>query len=354
MLGIDLRAARYTFTAAVILGLLYGIFLIRGLLFVMMVSIMLAYLLYPLVDLVNRYLPSPSRTPALAIVYLILIGAVSALGIDVGSRAATEAKSLSEQAPALIERMQQAPSSDTPEGLKSLRQTVLSAVQEYIYGHYQEFGNFLPSLTLKILKASTNLLYLIIIPIMSFFILKDGRRLRDEFLELMEPGDHFVFADEILRDIHLLMLQYMRAIFWLCSITLVTFAVVLALMGVPDAILLGCIAFPLEFVPLVGPLIAAVTIISVTILTGYPHVTWVVIFLGVYRLIQDYVISPRLMSSGVELHPLLVIFGVLAGGEIGGVAGTFLSVPVIALLRVVYRRIRMGRLSNRGPVVTRA
>lgn len=354
MLGIESRTARHTFTAAVVLGLLYLVFLIRGVLFVLTVSLLLAYLLYPMVDLVNRHLPSRSRTPALAIVYLILIGIVAALGITIGSQAATEAKSLSEQAPALIERMKQAPSPNAPEGLQSLKETVLGALQGYVYGHYKEFANVLPSLTLEVLKASTNLLYVIIIPIMSFFILKDGRQLRDEFLDLLQPGERRVFADEILQDIHLLLLQYMRALFSLCSITLVTFAVALTLMGVPDSILLACVAFPLEFIPLVGPLIATVTILSVTILTGYPHVLWVVIFLGVYRLIQDYIVSPRLMSSGVELHPLLVIFGVLAGGEIGGVEGTFLSVPVLALLRVVYRRIRMTRISGRGPRVSAA
>jgi predicted PurR-regulated permease PerM len=116
-------------------------------------------------------------------------------------------------------------------------------------------------------------------------------------------------------------------------------------MGVPDAILLSCVAFPLEFIPLVGPLMAAVVILSVTIVTGYPHLLWVAVFLGLYRLVQDYVTSPRLMSSGVELHPLLVIFGVFAGGEIGGVAGIFLSVPVLALLRVVYRRVRLPSLA---------
>lgn len=353
MLGIDSRAAKATFTAAIILCLLYGVFMIRGVLFVMTVSIMLAYLLYPMVDLVNRYLPSSSRTPALAIVYLMLIGGVAALGITIGTQAASEAKSLSDQAPALIEKMQESPSPNTPQGLQSLKQTALAAVQKYVYNHYKEFAGLLPGLTIQVLKASTNLLYLIIIPIMSFFILKDGRQLRDEFLDLI-PGERRTFADDILQDIHVLLLQYMRALFSLCSITLITFAVALSLMGVPDAILLACVAFPLEFIPLVGPLVAAVIILSVTILTGYPHLLWVAVFLGVYRLVQDYMISPRLMSAGVELHPLMVIFGVLAGGEIGGVEGTFLSVPILALLRVVYKRIRMTRITKRGPIVTSA
>ena len=99
---------------------------------------------------------------------------------------------------------------------------------------------------------------------------------------------------------------------------------------VPYAILLAAIAFPLEFVPLVGPLAAAVTIVVVSVAHRLPHVLWLVFFLGVYRIFQDYVFSPHLMSQGVELHPLMIIFGVLAGGEIGGVAGIFLSVPICA------------------------
>jgi len=352
MLGIDLRAAKYTFTAAIVLCLLYGVFVIRSVLFVLVVSLMLAYLLYPLVDLVNRYLPSNSRTPALAIVYLLLIGMVAALGITIGSRAAREAKSLSEQAPGLIARLQKSPSPSTPEGLQSVKETVLGELQSYVYSHYNQMASFLPGITLEVLKASTNLLYIVIIPIMSFFILKDGKQLRDEFLSLVAPGHARELADDILQDIHTLLLQYMRALFTLCCITLVTFALVLSVMGVPDSVLLASVAFPLEFIPLVGPLVAAVTIISVTILNGYPHLLWVVGFLAGYRLIQDYVVSPRLMSAGIELHPLLVLLGVFAGGEIGGIEGTFLSVPVLALLRVVYRRIRLSRLGTRPAITT--
>jgi predicted PurR-regulated permease PerM len=347
---IDPRAAKYTFTAAIVLCLLYGVFLIRGVLFVMTVSIMLAYLLYPLVDLVNRYLPSPSRTPALAVVYLILIGATAALAITIGSRATVEAKSLSDEAPALLQRLQQAPSPRTPEDLQTLKETVLNALQSYAFAHYKDFASSLPGITFEVLKASTNLLYLVIIPIMSFFVLKDGRQLRDEFLGLFVTGGSRLLAEEILQDVHLLLLQYMRALFWLCTITLLTFAGVLSFLKVPDAILLASVAFPLEFIPLIGPLVAAVTIVSVTILTGYSHLLWVLVFLAAFRLVQDYLISPRLMSAGVELHPLLVIFGVLAGGEIGGIEGTFLSVPVLALLRVVYKRIRITRISSRGPI----
>jgi predicted PurR-regulated permease PerM len=64
---------------------------------------------------------------------------------------------------------------------------------------------------------------------------------------------------------------------------------------------------------------------------------WAVGFLGVLRLVEDYVIYPRLMRYGIHLHSLAIILAVLVGAELDGVAGMFLSVPTVALATVVYR-----------------
>ena len=63
----------------------------------------------------------------------------------------------------------------------------------------------------------------------------------------------------------------------------------------------------------------------------------VLLFLGVLRIVEDYVIYPRLIGQGIHLHPLAVILAILAGAEIAGVAGIFLAIPVIAILTVSYR-----------------
>ncbi len=353
MLGLSPRAASYTWTAFFVLITLYTAYLIRGTLFILTVSILFAYLLYPLVDYLNGHLPSRSRTPALAIVYLMLIGLLVSLGIEIGSQAAEQAASLSQRAPELLQKLkQQPPTGALPTTLHSFQQTIIGTLETYVYKHYNDFVASIPKFTLEVLRASTNLIYIIIIPVLSFFILKDGRTMRDEILCLIDPGAREL-VDELFADVHLLLLQYMRALFSLCAITFVTFALVLSLMGVPYAILLASIAFPLEFIPLIGPLIAAVTIIAVTAFAGGGHVLWVVLFLFVYRMLQDYVVSPRLMSAGVELHPLLVILGVFAGEQLAGIPGTFLSVPVLALLRVIYRRLRIWQFARREtPLVT--
>jgi hypothetical protein len=63
----------------------------------------------------------------------------------------------------------------------------------------------------------------------------------------------------------------------------------------------------------------------------------VLLFLGVLRVVQDYVLYPRIIGQGIHLHPLAVILAILAGAEIAGVAGIFLAIPVIAVLTVSYR-----------------
>jgi predicted PurR-regulated permease PerM len=90
-------------------------------------------------------------------------------------------------------------------------------------------------------------------------------------------------------------------------------------------------------------------IIAVCELNQYPHVAWVVAFLVGYRLFQDYILSPHLMKKSVELHPLLIIFGIFAGGDIGGVSGIFLSVPLLALARLVFYEYRKHALACLEP-----
>ena len=82
-------------------------------------------------------------------------------------------------------------------------------------------------------------------------------------------------------------------------------------------------------------------IVGVALLIGYKHWLMLIVFLGVWRLIQDYVSSPRIMGHSMELHPLAAIFGVMAGGEVAGILGIFLSIPVMASLRIVFRRWRL-------------
>jgi predicted PurR-regulated permease PerM len=110
-----------------------------------------------------------------------------------------------------------------------------------------------------------------------------------------------------------------------------------AVLGIPYSVLLGVLAAILEFIPLVGPLVLAAVAALVGALHAPVLALWVFAFLGVLRVVEDYVIYPRLIRRGISMHPLVVIVAVLAGAGLAGIAGMFLAVPVVAVASVVLR-----------------
>jgi predicted PurR-regulated permease PerM len=146
--------------------------------------------------------------------------------------------------------------------------------------------------------------------------------------------------------------QFIRAQLTLAGLSLLAYTSVLGgVMRVPYAMVLGTAGGVLEFVPIVGPLVAGVAMVTVAVLAGYTYWPLLLLFLLVWRLVLDYVISPRVMGGSVQLHPLAALFGVLAGGEIAGVLGVYLSIPVMASLRIVWRRWRIYAEKRRfGPL----
>jgi predicted PurR-regulated permease PerM len=327
--GFDRKAASVTWSAAITLLLLAGVYLIRGTLVLFAIALLLAYLLHPLVSQISRQFSPRNRTLAIGLTYVIVTTLLAGIGIAIGSRVAGQARQLIAQPP------------DIRGFLASLvaAHPALAPLLEPIRGSLSaqlgDAASALPRVSLSLLAASANLIYLIVIPILSFFILKDGAQLRDSFLDMLSDPATRARAEETFAKANVLLLQYMRALLALCCTALVVLGAGLALAGVRYALLLATVSFFCEFVPMVGPIAEIAVILGVSALTGYPHILPLAACLGLFRLVQDYVIWPRLMSHGVALHPLWVIFGVFAGGNIGGVAGVFLAVPVLALARLV-------------------
>jgi predicted PurR-regulated permease PerM len=145
--------------------------------------------------------------------------------------------------------------------------------------------------------------------------------------------------------------QFIRAQLELAAFSLVVYISVMSIARVPYALVLGTAGGMMEFIPVVGPLVAGVVILAVALLMSYPHWLMLLAFLIGWRLIQDYLVAPRIMGQSMELHPLAAIFGVLAGAEIAGVLGVYLSIPVMASLRIVWRRWRLYAEKKRfGPL----
>ncbi len=341
-MGFDARAARAAWSIFLVGLLLAIVYFIRKVLLVFILAILLAYLLSPLVNLIDRFLPWRRPRPySLALVYVLLVGVLIVGGILIGGKVSEEASSLAASYPTIVDQLKQKLADPYPAWLRPVKQYILVQVNE----HGRDVGTgalpLVQKLSQHVLSVLSSAVFVVLIPILSFFFLKDGRALAGHALSL--AARHRPMWEEILADLHVLLGQFIRALVLLSIATLVAYSVFLSIIGMPYGVLLASVAALLEFIPVVGPGCGALLVVLAAAFSGGGHILAVIIFLALYRLFQDYVLNPHLMGSGIELHPLLVIFGALAGEELAGIPGMFLSVPVLAALRVFYRRIRRSR-----------
>ena len=334
---------RVLFVILAVVALLWVISKITGIILLLVLSIFFAYLVSPLVEFLKRPRTIGERTiaipkvVAIALAYVILMAAiVFAVFVIVPS--------LSNQAPVFAEQAQQywqslggkaqevvkysrrlpPPIVDALNGaIPRVSDTVIEGVKEFFQASLA-YVIYLP--------------WLILIPILAFFLLKDAESFRRSALLMLPRGRWRWRGDEFFQDINSTLAAYIRAQLTACLFIGIVCAIGFTLLGLPGGLVMGVLAGFFEFVPLIGPLTIAIMAGILAMFHAGPFNAFLVLlFLGVLRIVQDYVIYPRLIGQGIHLHPLAVIFAILAGEKLAGVAGIFLAIPVVAILTVSYR-----------------
>jgi predicted PurR-regulated permease PerM len=343
MLGIDRRALMVAWTWFLFGLVLFVIYKSGRILGLFAVALIFAELLSPIVRFVERRFPAKvPRVVSLAIVYIVLVGVLAAALIPLVSRISKEIVVLASKLPQVVQSdpLQYLP---IPRWLEPLRPEVTAWLHDRLVDLGQAVGPMVTQAGTHILSGLGSLLAVVLVPILSFFFIKDGAEIREAIVESIDPQRREM-VDDIFTDIQLLLAQYIRALVLLALATFTFYGLFLSITGTPFQILLAGFSAVLEFIPAVGPLAAAITIMLTVAATG-GHLLTTFIFLAFYRLFQDYVLSPYLMSSGVKIHPMLVLFGVLAGEQLLGIPGMFFSVPAIAVLRLIVVRLRRRRVA---------
>jgi predicted PurR-regulated permease PerM len=348
MLGIDEKALRVTWTVFLFTLLLLVVYSIRETLLVFAGAIFFAYVLSPIVTLIERVLPK-RRAVALGLVYVVLLGAMVGLGFALIPRLASEAISLFKRLPALVMSGGWA-TLPLPGWAAPVRGQIMDAVAKWASGLEAHAVPFIQEAGSEILSGVGNLVPMILVPILAFFFLKDARAIKIGLLNTTH-GSSRTTLGAILDDVHVMLQSYMKALVILAAASFSAWFIFLSILGAPYALLLAGLAGILEFIPVIGPAAALVIILVVNSATGAGGLVWILGFWVLYRVFQDYVLNPFLMSSGVEIHPILILFGVLAGERLGGVPGMFFSVPILAILKVVLSNLSRAATERELSVV---
>jgi predicted PurR-regulated permease PerM len=330
--------------------LFFGVILhlLSFLLFLLVLSIFFAYLLEPLVKAIrrpfkirnlDRFMPRPlAIVVSYLIVFSVLAVTISYLAPIISDQIREFAANLPNYANLVQERI--AAINSRYEQLM-----ITKDLQEQInknIGSFVEVATVALTAFLGIVAVSvaTYLPWILLIPVLAFFFLKDASLFRTMFLDCFPPGRWRARTESILNDVNRTLAAYTRAQLISCVLIGMICTLAFTIIGLDYAILLGILAGIFEFIPLLGPLTIGIIATLVAVFSDNPwQALWTASFLIILRLTHDYVTYPRIMRDGVHLHPFAVILSVLAGEQIAGIAGVFLSIPIVAIATVLHKNI---------------
>ena len=191
----------------------------------------------------------------------------------------------------------------------------------------------------ELIAAARYARWLAVTPFLAFLLLTAAPGFQRSTLRVLPHGHLQWRAEEYLRDVNSALAGYVRAQAAAALIIGVVCVAGFAVIGVPSAVSLGVAAGVLELVPAIGPLTALLVAGS----QAGDRVLAVIAFLGALRIVQDYVIYPRLIRHGMRMSTIAVILTIWIGAAAAGAAGVILAIPVAGFLSVSFRHWREYR-----------
>ena len=324
--------ARVFFTLVAFCALLYLLWRVRAVLGLICIALFLAVSLGPAVDFLERKAKVP-RAPAILTSFLALFLAIFIVGSLVVPPVVDQVKQLADDIPSYIDDLR---TNDT--------------IREYddkydITAKLREQADTLPSrlataagalraVTVGVFSA---IIQLVTVLTIAFFLLKDGGRIVGWLLAQMHPQRR-QRAERVANDVYRSTAGYVAGALTIASICGITTYIVLTILGVPFSVPLSVLMAFLALIPLVGATIGGAVVALVTVFNDFPQdtIVWVV-FLVIYQQVENNLLQPIIYKRAVDLHPLIVIVGILIGSALLGVLGALVAIPIAAALQILVR-----------------
>jgi predicted PurR-regulated permease PerM/phosphoglycolate phosphatase-like HAD superfamily hydrolase len=332
--------------------LLLILFLLRALLPPIAIAGVLAYLLKPIVDFLERRtgLPRLLAVILVFIVLLLIIAIIPATGVpylmDRIARLNLDLQRLADDVIAFL--------SQPVEffGFTFRLQDLVGDVQDSFQNPFPVFASQSVSL---VVGVASSLLWILSVLIISFYLVKDADKFRS-FLDRIAPPGHVEELARLREEINEVWKAFFRGQVIVGFIIGVLVWITMTAIGLPNAGLIALLAGMLEVIPTFGPIVASIAALITALFRGSTYLPinnyWfaflvAAIYAVIHQIDNGYVV-PRIMGRRLHLHPVIVFIGVLAGGILAGALGVFLAAPTIASLRVLLS-YGYAKLLNREP-----
>jgi predicted PurR-regulated permease PerM len=310
----------------------------RRIILIFLLAVLFAYLIDPVVKFLQRHslFFRNLRGPAVVEVYLAIVLLIALTGYTFAPGVARNTVRVVDRTPVLLESLSTGDIATQLRGQYGWTEEQEFRLRAFLARHTDDIEGMTRSVDRLLSNGAQVLGWLLLIPILAIFFLRDGEHIADVLIQVVCPASRRAAVRAIANDLHIMLTQYIRAQVTLCALSFLFYSSVLVLLRFPHALALGLLGGVLEFIPVVGWMSTFAAIIGVGIV-DHAHWLWMAVLLALWRATQDYYAAPKIMGRQLKIHPLAAILAVLVGAQVGGIVGIYLAVPVIATMRVVWR-----------------
>jgi predicted PurR-regulated permease PerM len=309
---------------------------IRGLLIIpLLLAILVAYLLDPIISYLEKQ--KISRGKGIAIVYTLLITVLLILALNLIPTLLQELQELVLALPEYTDKLMPFVEKMGDNYKRfNLPDAVRASLDESLEQMQKSLIINLEQLSLFILLCFTQAFALLLVPLFSFYLLRDNTHFKKRFLEVI-PEQYRSNMEETLSDISKTLGAYLRGVFINSFSVGAMLYLGLLILGVEFALFLGIINALTNVIPYFGPIIGAVPVVLIALLQSPPLAWRVLLLIIIVQQIESQFIAPQVFGRSMGFHPLTVIIALLLGGLYMGFTGLIIIIPLAAITRAIYR-----------------
>ncbi|HZK43780.1 MAG TPA: AI-2E family transporter [Syntrophomonadaceae bacterium] len=323
------RITRYVIFTMVALATIYFLFLIREVLFTFLFGTFLAYILFRPVLFIEKQ--GIKRVWAILLIYLFLIVSITIALIFIIPSLVKElgelAKIIPEYADEAQDMAKRIENLAMPTKLNEIFQQNVHKIETYIYSGLKNSLNVLYNMLGKVVA-------LIFSPILAFYIVNDWEMMRDGFLNFFSPSGRRELIN-LSEKLDTVLIEFLKGYLMVSTFVGVSIGLIAAILGVDFPLLLGLLSGITNFIPYFGAFLGGIPAVAVALSGSFKLAIYMTIGIFIVQQIESNLITPNLIGSKIGLHPLVIVFALLAGGKLFGIWGILLAVPTAAILKIV-------------------
>lgn len=322
------RIFRYVLFFVVAAATFYFLYLVREVVFTFAAGAFLAYLLFrPVVFIEKRGL---SRTWSILILYLVFIGFLSLVLWLAAPRVVAELSDIARVMPRYADQAQdfaaRVEQMDLPIQLQHIIKENTTKIEGFIYSSLRGF-------IAGLYKFFSKIFVIVFAPILAFYIIKDWDKIKDKFLNLFPPNAR-AGCIALAQEMDTVVIEFFKGHLLVSSLVGTLTGIAAVIIGVKYALLIGIVSGITNLVPYFGPFLGGIPAVGLALSQSGRMALYMTLAIIVIQQVESNLVTPRIIGDRLGLHPLVIVFALLAGGQLLGIWGMLFAVPITGILKV--------------------